>query len=184
MFQKGFWGRVMQPVAERTIQITQCVRCNVPLPTLVVGRGALREWECRNCGATYVASLAPSSPDHLRASVKLTNYFPEHQKAAKALHAFDLKQESRRHPRLPVMMSVLATQLDDGLLPVGEDFTILTRNLSVSGIAIIHATPLDGKLAVLIELPRVGHVQLLLDIVRCEKVGEMYEMGGAFFERR
>ncbi|MDA1052408.1 MAG: PilZ domain-containing protein [Planctomycetota bacterium] len=175
----------MQSVAERDFQITQCVTCDQPLPTLVVGgSGPTREWECRNCGATYLASLAPSAPDHLRAAVKLSHYFLEYRAVESTLCAKDLERELRRHPRRPVMMCVPAVELDDELFPAGEDFTVISRNLSSSGIAIVHTHPLEGKLAVLIELPEIGHVQLLVNIVRCKKVGQLYEMGGAFFDRR
>lgn len=175
----------MPSVAERELRITRCVTCDQPLPTLVVGGcGPAREWECRNCGATYLASLAPSTPNSLRSSVKPVHYFPEHREAATTLRAKDLQRELRRHPRKPLMMSIPAMQLDDDLFPVGEDFTVLSRNLSSSGIAIVYTCPLEGKLAVLIELPEIGHIQLLLDIVRATPVGPLYEMGGAFFDRR
>ena len=82
------------------------------------------------------------------------------------------------------MMSVPAIELDEDLYPVGEDFTVISRNLSSSGIAFVHTHPLEGKFAILIELPELGQVQLLLDIVRYKKIGPMYEMGGAFFDRR
>ena len=175
----------MQSVAEREFQITRCVQCERPLPTLVVGGShAVREWECRNCGATYLASLAASSPPHLRASVKLSHYFPAHRNAATTLRTKDLERELRRHPRRPVMMSIPVMELDDELFPLGDEFTVISRNLSSSGIAIVHTHPLEGKLAVLIELPELGHVQLLLEVVRCKKVGQLYETGGAFFDRR
>lgn len=175
----------MQNVAEQAFQITQCVTCGHALPTLVVGaKEGAREWECRNCGATYLAQMADSSPAHLRTSVTLTHYFPEHREAATTLQAKELEHELRRHPRRPMMMTVPAMELDDDLFPLGEDFTVITRNLSSSGIAIVHTRPLERKLAVLIELPKLGYVQLLLEIVRCKSVGPLFEMGGAFFERR
>ncbi|MCA9142597.1 MAG: PilZ domain-containing protein [Planctomycetaceae bacterium] len=175
----------MQAVAEREFQIKSCVKCDGPLPTLVVGGdGPVREWECRNCGATYLASLSPTSPDQLRDTVKLSHYFPAHRDAATTLKVKDLERELRRHPRKPLMMSVPATKLDHDLFPVGDEFAVVTRNLSASGIAIVHSQSLVGKLAVLVELPDIGHVQLLLRIVRCKKVGSLYEMGGAFFDRR
>ncbi len=175
----------MPSVAERELRITRCVTCDQPLPTLVVGgSGSTREWECRRCGATYLASLAASSSNHLRSSVKPLHYFPEHRQATKTLRTKELQHELRRHPRRPLMMSIPAMKLDEDLFPVGEDFTVLSRNLSSSGIAIVHTRPLEGKLAILVELPEIGHVQLLLEIVRSKKVGPLYEMGGAFFDRR
>ncbi len=175
----------MLSVAERELRITRCVTCDQPLPTLVVGGSEpTREWECSRCGATYLATLASSSPVHLRSSVKPLHYFPEHRQAAKTLRAKELQRELRRHPRQPLMMSIPAMKLDEDLFPVGEDFTVLSRNLSSSGIALVHTRPLEGKLAVLIELPEIGHVQLLLRIVRSKQVGPMYEMGGQFFDRR
>ncbi len=175
----------MQAVAEREFQIKRCVKCDHHLPTLIVGgSGPVREWECRNCGATYLASLSPTSPNQLRDNVKLSHYFPDHREAATTLRVKDLEHELRRHPRRPLMMNVPAMQLDFDLFPVGEEFAVLSRNLSASGIAIVHTQSLVGKIAVLIELPEIGQVQLLLRIVRCKKVGQLYEIGGAFFDRR
>ncbi len=175
----------MPSVAERELKITRCVTCDQPLPTLVVGgSGATREWACRRCGATYLATLTASSCDHQRSNIRLVHYFPEHRYAARALRPKELQRELRRHPRRPLMMSIPAMKLDEDLFPVGEDFTVLSRNLSSSGIALVHTRPLEGKLAVLIELPEIGHVQLLLRIVRSKQVGPMYEMGGQFFDRR
>ena len=123
-------------------------------------------------------------PKHLRKRLKALHYFPEHRETAKTLQAKDLERELRRHPRRPLMMGIPAMELDDELFPKGEDFTVISRNLSAGGIAIVHTHPLHGKLAILVELPELGHVQLLLEIVRCKKVGSLYEMGGAFFDRR
>ncbi|MCA9124240.1 MAG: PilZ domain-containing protein [Planctomycetaceae bacterium] len=175
----------MESAVDREFQIKHCVTCDSPLPTLVVGgSGPVREWECLNCGATYLARLSPTAPHDLRDRVKPAHYFPEHRGAATKVRIKDLEQELRRHPRKPLMMSVPAMQLDYDHFPVGDEFSVLTRNLSASGIAIIHTKPLVGKLALLIELPEIGHVQLLLRIVRCKQVGQLYEMGGAFFDRR
>lgn len=175
----------MPSVVQRELRITRCVTCDQPLPTLVVGGSEpTREWECCRCGATYLATLAPSSPSDLRSSVKPLHYFPEHRQAKRTLRAKELDRELRRHPRRPLMMSIPAIELDEDLFPVGDGFSVLTRNLSSSGIAIVHTSPLEGKLAVLIELPEIGHIQLLLEIVRSKQVGPMYEMGGAFFDRR
>lgn len=175
----------MAAVAEREFQITRCVTCNQPLPTLVVGgTEPTREWECRGCGATYLASLAPTSPCQLRDTVKLSHYFPRQREAASTLPAREFREELRRHPRRPLMMGIPAMQLDYELFPVGEEFTILSRNLSASGIAFLHTKPLLGKLAVLIEMPETGYVQLLLQVVRTKQVGDLFEMGGEFFDRR
>lgn len=175
----------MEAVAEREFQIKRCVKCDHPLPTLVVGGGgAVREWECRNCGTTYLASLSPNASNQMRDNIRLSHYFPKHRDAATTLQVKDLEHELRRHPRRPLMMTVPAMQLDYDLFPVGEEFSVLTRNLSASGIALVHTASLAGKLAVLVELPSIGFVQLLLRIVRCKKVGQLYEMGGEFFDRR
>ena len=175
----------MASVAERELRITRCVTCDQQLPTLVVGgNAAAREWECSGCGATYLASLAPSSPKHLRSRVRPLHYFPERRESVPTLQAQELRRELRRHPRRPLLMSIPAMKLDDDLYPVGDDFMVISRNLSSSGIAIFHTRPLEGKLAVMIELPEIGHVQLLLEIVRSKNIGPLYEMGGAFFDRR
>lgn len=175
----------MSTVVERELRITRCVTCDQPLPTLVVGgTGAAREWECCRCGATYLAQLVSSPPGHLRSAVRPSHYFPDKRQAGTTLQAKDIQRELRRHPRWPLMMSIPVVKLDDDLFPVGDEFTVISRNLSPGGIAIVHKRPLEGKLAVLIELPESGHVQLLMEIVRSKKVGPLYEMGGAFFDRR
>jgi hypothetical protein len=174
----------MQTAVDEGLQVTQCVTCGIPLATLLLGGSEpAREWECRSCGATYIASLDPLSPSERRDSIRMRHYFPEHREATSTLSSIVLKEERRAHPRRPMMVSVLAVELDSDLFPIGEDFTVISRNLSASGIAIVHSRPLAGRLAVLLELPKLGYVQLLLNIVRCKKIGSLYEMGGAFIER-
>jgi len=169
---------------KKNVQINRCVKCEQSIPTLMVGDGpGCREWACRNCGATYYACLAADSSPYLRDRLELMHYFPKRVQQLPDLSQPEPGIELRRHRRRSLTMKIPLTQLDHELLPVGEDFEVLSRDLSESGIALLHTEPLRGKYAALIVLPDFEYVQLIIRIVRCEQKGSLYEMGAKFLQR-
>jgi len=166
------------------VRITSCVSCDNPLPPLLLSTcRSQRKWECCRCGTTYIGALEGDTLHELRGHLKLLNYFPECGQLGLSLQKLEHADHTRRHPRHPVMMEILATQLDADLLPVGEDFCVVTRDFSESGIGIIHTRQLEGKFAILVDLPNAGYVELLFAVVRCERLGDLYVTGGKFFRR-
>jgi hypothetical protein len=177
------FSEVPAPVKEG-VRITTCVTCEHPLPTLLISAyGSPRKWECCRCGATYVGALECNPENELRRHLKLLNYFPQCGQLGSNLRTLEHANQMRRHSRHPLMMEIPATQLNADLLPVGENFRIVTRDFSETGIGIIHTRPLEGKFAIVVDLPNAGYVELLFDVVRCERLGDLYVTGGKFFRR-
>ena len=169
---------------KKSVQISRCVKCDQSIPTLVVGDApGCREWACKQCGATYYACLAPGSSSYLRDRLELVNYFPKRVQQLPDISQQEPGIELRRHRRRSVTMRIPLTQLDHELMPVGDDFEVLSRDLSESGIALLHTAPLRGKYAALIVLPDFEYVQLILRIVRCQQRGSLYQMGAKFLQR-
>jgi hypothetical protein len=171
-------------ILKKCVEISRCVKCDEAIPTLLVGDDpACREWACRQCGATYYACLVPGSAPYLRDRLRLVHYFPKRVQEIPDISQHEPGIELRRHRRRSVTMRIPLTQLDHELMPVGEDFEVLSSDLSESGIALLHTEPLRGKLAALIVLPDYQYVQLILRIVRCQPRGSLYEMGAKFLQR-
>lgn len=167
-----------------SVRISSCVTCASPLPTLIVGPGpSQRQWECGRCGASYLASLDSSSGPPVQGQLKLVHYFPQHMQNLQKPGEFEAGVELRRHRRRPITMHVPVAKLDDHHLPIGENFEVLSRDLSEGGIALLYTEPLEGKLAALVAMPDSGHVQLLMEVVRQRQAGPLYQMGCKFFDR-
>lgn len=176
------------PMTEAAVQdsitISRCVACDQPIPALIVGAApSRREWECLGCGASYRGTLADGASPHLRDRIRLVHYFPQYIKTLPELRHRTPGIELRRHRRRNVTMKIPVTPLDNDLYPVGDDFEVLSRNLSESGVGLLHHEPLRGKFAALVVLPDLEYVQLVLRIVRCEPMGSLYEMGAKFLKR-
>ncbi|MBP90059.1 MAG: hypothetical protein CMJ64_25685 [Planctomycetaceae bacterium] len=80
-------------------------------------------------------------------------------------------------------MKIPVVPLDHDLVPIGENFEVLSSNLSESGVGLLHPEPMRGKFAALVVLPDLEYIQLILRIVRCQELGAMYEMGAKFLKR-
>ena len=89
--------------------------------------------------------------------------------------------ERRGEDRVPLVALVPAIEVDENSQPVGEEFTVVTRNISTRGISLFHPTPIDAKYLA-IELPGSQDVktQVVMRIVHCRSVGQAQEIGGEF----
>lgn len=167
-----------------SLTIDRCVTCDQTIPTLIVGEdSSRREWECVNCGTSYLATLAESEQPYDHDRLRLVNFFPLHLQQLPDIHEREPGIDSRRHRRRFLTVKILATKVNDDLCPVGENFEILSRDLSESGIGLLHPEPLVGKYAALIVLPDQVFAQIVIQIVRCEPLGSLYAMGAKFLHR-
>jgi hypothetical protein len=100
-------------------------------------------------------------------------------RAAKAASEQDEHHEKRQYKRVPLVAHVAAMPLDDHNQPVGAPFMMMTRNISTVGISLIHSAPIKFKrLAIELQAASGGKIQLAVEILRCQKLGEFYEIGG------
>jgi len=88
--------------------------------------------------------------------------------------------EDKRHA---VAIIVPAVAVDEDYRPVAEPTRMLTRDLSASGIGLVHTKPAGERLLAL-ELPSpTGPVQIVVEVVRCRQIGSFYDIGGRFVAR-
>ena len=171
----------MSPDLEYVV-LTSCVNCDSPLPPLKLdAHSSWQIWECCACGTTYEGMLDGPLED-VRSRLKLLHYFPASARSASAVPEYDGK-ERRRHQRRPIMVAIPAIQLDENLLPVGQEFKLVSRNLSEGGASLIHHAPLQGSFALLVDLQDDGRVQIIFRVLRCNQIGDLFEIGGEFVER-
>ena len=92
-----------------------------------------------------------------------------------------LLQDNRKSPRRRIRVSVPAIPVDDTGRSVGPPFVAATRNLSASGICLIHTQPVTAKY-LLVELPGTSFDQqhVAVEVIRCCPVDDVYEIAGPF----
>jgi hypothetical protein len=87
--------------------------------------------------------------------------------------------EKRNYQRIPMVAHVPAMPLDENNEPVGPPFMVMTRNISTVGISLIHSEAIDAKrLAIELQASSGGRIQLAVEVLRCQKLGDFYEIGG------
>ena len=92
-----------------------------------------------------------------------------------------LLADSRKSPRRRIRVSVPAIPVDHTGRSVGPPFIAETRNLSASGICLIHTQPVTAKY-LLVELPGTSFDQqhVAFEVIRCCPVEDLYEIAGPF----
>ena len=88
----------------------------------------------------------------------------------------------RRHEeRHAIAIQVNAIPLDDQIQPVGYGFVATTRDISSTGISLIHFDRLVCPfLAVEIAIPKERSFQAAVEVLRCRPIGPYYEVAGKF----
>jgi hypothetical protein len=82
-------------------------------------------------------------------------------------------------------MPVAVMPVDDGFNPVGVPVLLTTRDISIGGICLLHDEPLRPKYLVA-DLPakdRQDSIQLVVEVLRCRAVANLYEIAGRFVMR-
>ena len=78
--------------------------------------------------------------------------------------------ERRLAERYPLNVVALATLLDSDRRPVGEPFPVLTRDMSASGIGLVHSRPIDVRYVNLELTGPNGHeLHLTVEVLRCNR---------------
>ncbi|HUG90747.1 MAG TPA: PilZ domain-containing protein [Planctomycetaceae bacterium] len=95
------------------------------------------------------------------------------------------ERRSRERHRLP--LPVIAVPVTEDCEPVDEAFRTFTRDLSTSGVGLLHTRPVNaGYLAVEIGT-RDGDgrgMQVLVRVLRCRRINDhLYDIGGQFITR-
>jgi len=91
------------------------------------------------------------------------------------------KRESERFQMATWVPAVL---IDEQLEPSGDPFLVMTRNISTSGIALVHTQPIqEGRIAIELTGASGERIQLALQILRCRELDRFYELGCRYLRR-
>lgn len=91
---------------------------------------------------------------------------------------YDLVSDRRRAPRIKMHEVAVALSLDEHQRPAGAPFKLLVRDLSPQGIGLVHSKPLSGRLGLVWNTRAKDRVVVECDIVRCQGLGEFFDIGG------
>jgi len=96
---------------------------------------------------------------------------------------FDRRIDRRSETRHSMAVPVLVQPVDEQFNPVGESFAVVTRDLSATGIGLIHSRPIDHKLLAL-QLQLAGEeVNVIVEVAWCKPMGPFEYLGGRFISR-
>ncbi len=89
--------------------------------------------------------------------------------------------DKRRSPRVRVQVSVPVTPVDACGRPIGEQFVAESRNISATGICLVHKQRVSAKY-IKVELPGHGQdrQQVAVEIIRSTAVEDGFEFAGPF----
>ena len=88
--------------------------------------------------------------------------------------------ERRREGRYPMMLPVRAVWVDDNDEAVGESFELITRDVSSTGIALLHTQPLDGeRLAIQFSIADTL-VNMVIEMIWDREMGTFHGAAGRF----
>ncbi len=89
--------------------------------------------------------------------------------------------ERRSEPRFAITMSVPTQALDESHQRVGEPFVAITRSVSRCGIAFYYTKPVAARFLAMQFRDRDGNtIVTVMEVLRCERRGPLYEIGGRF----
>ncbi len=94
---------------------------------------------------------------------------------------FAPEKERRKEPRYSVATIVEVQPLDEEFQSQGDVFQVVTRDISASGIGILDSRPVNCKyLAVQLTSPEGRQMQMVMEVLRCQPMGNIYDIGGKF----
>ncbi len=91
--------------------------------------------------------------------------------------------ERRQQPRYAISTIVEVQALSDNFQPLGEMHKCVTRDISRTGLRLMHTHDFGTKhMALQITSPTGDKLQTMLEVVHCEKrgAGNVYDIGGRF----
>lgn len=93
------------------------------------------------------------------------------------------RDDRRAESRYALAMVVDLVPLDANMVPCGPSQRGVTRDLSRSGIGLFAELPLDTRfLRVQLPVHPVERVEVLVEVLRCEPFGFLYNIGGRFVD--
>ena len=181
------------PTQERIETCGQCGR-TLPLAKPAPGQLAIR-WICNGCSASYQAVLAVDSLAEALDHVRPTGLVFDRKKllhppeaiaifVKKAVGEMKADRERRGTPRYPLVAPAIGLPMDQRLRPVDDAFAAMTRDISKSGLCLVHTRAVRAELlAVELSDLQGETMQLVMRLLRCRPTNRFYEIAGAFLVR-
>lgn len=91
--------------------------------------------------------------------------------------------ERRMKQRYLIAVPVTVQPLDRRLKPVGDPFPAVTRDISPTGIGVVHVEPLKPQLLALGMEIADEQVNLVVEVLWCRGIGPFFYSGGDFIKR-
>jgi hypothetical protein len=89
--------------------------------------------------------------------------------------------ELRRSKRYPAVLEVVVVALNEHFRPSGLPFLAVTRDLSTTGLCMLHTRPAPSlKLFVEIARPNETALDVVLNVRRNRRVAQFFEIAGDF----
>ena len=187
----------MTPSAcEIETRLDDCRHCGQPLPLALPrpGESPVR-WTCARCGAAYEAVLAGVPLAEALASVHPTRLTFDRQGLSRPpdliveflvrlLREEPVHHERRQATRHALAVPVIALPMDSTFRPVDAAFLAVTRNISVTGLSLVHTRAVAAQLMV-VELAGSASetMQFVMRVLRCRPLRNLYEIAGPFLLR-
>ncbi len=89
--------------------------------------------------------------------------------------------EQRRFPRYKLICEVWTQPVDNQFEPLGDAFKAISRDISSSGIGLMHTRAIRDKyLWLRLTTPGASRMNVIVEVVRCRPLGLFYEIGAKF----
>lgn len=93
-------------------------------------------------------------------------------------------REARGSRRYAVSIPVPVVPIDEDGAPVDRPFNAVSRDISSSGICLLHTRATNAKhLAIVINWAGKKPIRLVVEVIRCRAVGRFYEIAAKFTSR-
>lgn len=91
--------------------------------------------------------------------------------------------ERRREGRHPMLLPVLAVEVDEDNYPIGEPFQLVTRDVSASAVGLVYTRRITAK-RLAIQFTIAGtQVTLIVAVVWSNPLGPFYGAGAKFLQK-
>ncbi|MDZ4817951.1 MAG: PilZ domain-containing protein [Planctomycetota bacterium] len=119
----------------------------------------------------------------------VTEFLPEppsgiYQFILRTLDCLPCQIELRARQRYLMTCTVVVVPLDDDGLPADAPFKCVTRDISTTGICLVHTRIVRARrLAVEFSNADGSTLNTIVEVTRCQSVGPFYRIGGVFVSR-
>jgi predicted nucleic acid-binding Zn-ribbon protein len=180
-----------------TTRIETCTTCGTRLPLRIPRHGERGiNWQCTVCGYRYYGLLDEQSDEEARDNVREAEQeqaMPSRRlRGSKGTMSRGLTRQAQpvdppqtdETARHPLDSTILAYLLDENREVVGSAFLIRSRNISPTGIALMHSQEIQPGSLIQVELLDVKYeaIKATLRVLRCSRMEDHYEIAGAFLE--